>query len=77
MEAQREQTTTICISRKNRDLLILLGKKGDSFDDILTQILDRIKPLQVTIESGQLSDPPVMEESTQTDIAKEQLRADV
>lgn len=65
------KTTTICVSRRNHELLMTLGKKGDSFDDILTQVLDKIKPLQVTVMSGELNYLPVTGESTQSDSLKE------
>jgi hypothetical protein len=71
METHIDQTTTICVSRRNHQLLMQLGKKGESFDDILTQILGKIKPLQVTITSGELSHLPVTVESTQSDSQEE------
>ena len=32
--------TNIQISRKTRDRLVELGKKGDTYDDIIRQLLD-------------------------------------
>jgi predicted CopG family antitoxin len=42
MSPNRDQTT-ISISRKNHELLIDLEKKGQSFNDILTSVLERKK----------------------------------
>jgi hypothetical protein len=36
----REKLTTIAISRRNHILLSKLGIKGQSFDDVLTRVLD-------------------------------------
>jgi predicted CopG family antitoxin len=40
----------ICISDKNYQVLKQFGTVGDSFNDVMTQILKKIKPLQT--ESG-------------------------
>jgi hypothetical protein len=36
-----EESTTISISRSNHARLQELGRKGATFDDIITQVLDR------------------------------------
>ena len=35
------EMTTVKLSTKNRDRIAKLGKFGDSFDDIITRILDK------------------------------------
>jgi len=40
---ERNRLTTIAISRKNREALVDFGLKDQSFDQILGQILERIK----------------------------------
>jgi hypothetical protein len=40
---EKNRLTTIAISKKNREALIGLGRKDQSFDQILGQILERIK----------------------------------
>jgi hypothetical protein len=62
-----DKTTTICVSRRNHDLLMQLGRKGESFDSILTQIIEKIKPLQESSICKELSYLPVTGESTQSD----------
>jgi predicted CopG family antitoxin len=42
-----EKTTTITISRKNHQTLSGMGKKGQSFDQILTEVLTRKKSVQL------------------------------
>jgi hypothetical protein len=37
-----ENLTTIAVSRKNHLILSMLGKKGQSFDDVLTELLSVI-----------------------------------
>jgi len=36
-----KKTTTIAISIENHRKLMNLGKKGESFDDIITRLLDK------------------------------------
>ena len=40
-----DRKTNISVSVKNRDRLAELGKKGDSYDDILGRVLDIIENL--------------------------------
>ncbi|MDQ6865302.1 MAG: hypothetical protein M3044_15930 [Thermoproteota archaeon] len=41
MSSLEENQTTIAISRRNHDVLSNLGKKGQSFDEILTEVLNK------------------------------------
>jgi hypothetical protein len=47
LETEEENLTTIAVSRKNHSILSMLGKKGQSFNDVLTELLSVvIEPLQ-------------------------------
>lgn len=39
--------TSISISRKTHECLSTIGKKGDSFDDIIQQLLSKVKGMEV------------------------------
>jgi hypothetical protein len=39
-------TTTIAISKKNRQTLVEIGRKDQSFDQILGQVLEQIRNAQ-------------------------------
>jgi hypothetical protein len=41
MSSLEENQTTIAISKRNHDVLSNLGKKGQSFDEILTEVLNK------------------------------------
>lgn len=43
MTLERNQQTTIAISRRNHLELSALCKKGQSFDHVLTQVLQKLK----------------------------------
>lgn len=53
-------TSTIAISRNTRDLLKELGKKGDTYDELIRQLVDTkkrsIDPLDRRLESLQSSE---------------------
>jgi hypothetical protein len=55
-------TSTIAISRYTRDLLKTLGKKGDTYDDLIRHLVDMKRknrnqqPLDRRIETLQSSD---------------------
>lgn len=40
---EKNRLTTIAISKKNREALVDLGRKDQSFDQILGQVLERMK----------------------------------
>lgn len=48
------RSTTISLSKKNHLKLMRIGKKGQSFDVILTELLEKIsqEPLQTTRRAG-------------------------
>lgn len=39
---QKNRLTTIAISKKNRETLIEFGRKDQTFDEILSQVLKRL-----------------------------------
>jgi hypothetical protein len=39
---EKNRLTTIAISKKNRETLIELGRKDQTFDQILSQVLQRL-----------------------------------
>jgi hypothetical protein len=46
LEEKNRLTTTIAISKKNRQTLVQLGRKDQSFDEILGQVLEQITNVQ-------------------------------
>jgi flagellar hook-basal body complex protein FliE len=52
--SSEKSQTTIAVSRKNHRLLSKLGRKGQSFDDVLTEMLTNITDTQ-TIREGNRS----------------------
>jgi predicted CopG family antitoxin len=60
---QRNRLTTIAVSEENYLALKRLGSAGDSFNDVVTEVLKKVKqPLQTDSRVGRSGDQNAMDD---------------